>query len=157
MPKYHQIGESFDNDNRPSVFQLVVEDHIQFVNPKTYGIKEEFITPTEYFVTSGDAIQKSKVLEHDLWKLAAHLRQQVIERLIQENKCSLKKAREQYKKGKGPIRPKRLRDYEKAVWAAAGQARRLINLLEKARGEACFLETEWDDHCLTVIPKNPRR
>lgn len=157
MSEYHQIGAPFAADERPSVFQLVIEDHIKFVNPKTYGIREEFINPREYFVTSGDAIQKAKILERDLWRLASNLRQKVIERLMQEGNLTVAKARERYKKGKGPQRPKKLKDYEKAVWAAAGQARKLINLLEKARGDACFFETEWDDHCLLCIPKNPRR
>lgn len=157
MANFHLIGDAFDEDSRPQVFQLVVEDHVKFVNPKTYGIKEEFIDPHDYFITSGDAIQKAKILERDLWGLASRLRQRVVELIMKEKNISAAKARERYKKGHGPQRPKKLKDYEKAVWAAAGQARRLINNLKKARGDACFLETEWDDHRLLCIPKNPRR
>lgn len=157
MSDFHLIGQSFDEDDRPSVFQLIIEDHVKFVNPKSYGIREEHINPRDYFVTSGDAIQKTKVLEKDLWRLASYLRQKVIERMMAESKISVSKARERYKKGKGPVKPKKLREYEKAIWVAAGQARKLINKLEKAKGEACFFETEWDDHRLLCIPKNPRR
>ena len=32
----------------------------------------------------------------------------------------------------------------------------LLNKLIEARGDDCFLETEWDSHRLFVIPKNPR-
>lgn len=151
------IGEEFEDHNRPHVFQLELADHIQFVNPKKYGIKEEYVDPHEYFITSGDAIQKAKVLEKDLWALASRLRKRVIELMMKEKKISAAKARERYKKGYGPKRPKRLKEYEAAVWAAAGQARSLINKLKKARGDACFLETEWDDHKLFCIPKNPRK
>jgi len=153
----HLIGDPFDEEDRPSVFQLIIEDHIKFVNPKSFGIREQSINPRDYFITSGDAIQKAKVLEKELWKLASRLRQRVIELMMAESKISIVKAREQYKKGKGPIKPKKLRNYEKAVWVAAGQAVKLRNKLKKARGDACFFETEWDDHRLLCIPKNPRR
>jgi hypothetical protein len=157
MSDFHLIGDPFDEESRPSVFQLIIDDHIKFVNPKSFGIREQSINPRDYFITSGDAIQKTKVLEKELWKLASRLRQRVIDQMMTESKISITKARDRYKKGKGPKRPKKLRDYEKAVWAAAGQARSLINKLKKARGDACFFETEWDDHRLLCIPKNPRR
>ena len=156
MAAYHIIGEPFDTDNKPSVFQLIVQDHVDFVHPKKYGIKEEFVDPNEYFVTSGDAVEKAKVLERDLWRLAGKLRSRVIELLIKEGN-SKTKAMEKYRKGKGPKKPKKLRDYEKAVWIAAGQARRLVHKLKKAKGVDCFFETEWDNHCLLCIPKNPRK
>lgn len=156
MP-YHLIGEPFDADNKPSVFQLVIQDHVDFVHPKKYGIKEDFVDPNEYFVTSGDAVEKAKILERDLWQLAGQLRSRIIDLLMKEYKCSKSKAQEKYRKGKGPKKPKKLRDYEKAVWTAAGQARKLVNLLAKAKGDDCFFETEWDNHCLLCIPKNPRK
>ena len=154
---YHLIGESFEPDEKPSVFQLKVEDHVDFVHPRKYGIKEDYVDPNEYFVTSGDAVEKAKILERDLWQLAGRLRSRVIELMMIEGKCSRAKAQERYRKGKGPKRPKKLRDYEKAVWTAAGQARKLLHLLKKAKGDDCFFETEWDNHCLLCIPKNPRK
>ena len=36
-------------------------------------------------------------------------------------------------------------------------AKILLEYLKEAKGEDCFLETEWDDHNLLCIPKNPRR
>lgn len=157
MGYIHPIGESFSEKNRPQTFELVLDDHIQAVHPKTFGIKEEFIDPRRYFITSGDAIQKARVLEQDLWQLAARLRKRVIEQIQREHRITQQEARKRYNDGCGTQRPKRLRDYEQAIWTKAGHARRLMNQLKKARGDNCFLETEWDDHRLLCIPKNPRR
>jgi len=155
MGQYHLIGEPFES--KPPVFQLIVEDHVDFVHPKKYGVKEEFVDPNEYFVTSGDAVEKAKVMERDLWQLAGKLRTKVIERIMAESRCTKVKALEKYRKGHGPSKPKKLREYEKAVWVAAGQARKFVHLLKKIKGEDCFFETEWDTHCLLCIPKNPRK
>jgi hypothetical protein len=157
MPNYHKIGEPFEADDKPAVFQLIIEDHVDFVHPKKYGIRESFVDPKEYFVTSGDAVEKAKILERDLWKLAGRLRSRVIETIAKECKCTTANARKKYSNGTRTKKPKRLCDYEKAVWVAAGQARRLVRLLEKAKGVDCFFETEWDNHCLLCIPKNPRK
>jgi len=32
----------------------------------------------------------------------------------------------------------------------------LLRRLREARGTDCFLETEWDDHKLLCVAKNPR-
>ena len=157
MSDYHKIGEPFDAENKPAVFQLIIEDHVDFVRPKKFGIKENSIDPNEYFVTSGDAVEKAKVLERHLWRLAGQLRSRVVQIVSKENKCSIAEAREKYRDGVGPKKPKKLRDFEKAVWVAAGQARKLVHLLKKAKGIDCFFETEWDNHCLLCIPKNPRK
>lgn len=46
---------------------------------------------------------------------------------------------------------------EKDLWYAAGQARKLKNLLKVAREKAVYLETEWNnDHHLILKRKNPR-
>lgn len=131
MADYHKIGEDFTD--RPHQFELILSDHIDNINPKDYGLKEDIISidPDMYFITSGDAIQKTMKLERDLWKLAGQLRKEY---------------------GK----TKKYAPYVKAVWKAAGQARSLKLKLEKAREDDCFLETEWRNHQLICIPKNPR-
>lgn len=45
---------------------------------------------------------------------------------------------------------------EKDIWLMAGKARKLRNLLKKARGPAVYLETEWNDSRLLLKRKNPR-
>ena len=121
-----RIGKRI-HDPPPTVFELVVEDYLPFIDPKVFGIKAESINPFDYFVTSGDAVEKAKVLERDYWKLAGRIRQ-----------AKVSKA------------------YETAMWKAAGQARKMLNALKEAKGENTFLETEWVDHCLILMTKNPR-
>jgi hypothetical protein len=69
---------------------------------------------------------------------------------------------------KGPIDPKtyfvtsgeavrKAEQLEKDLWYAAGQARKLKNLLKVAREKAVYLETEWNaDARLILKRKNPR-
>jgi hypothetical protein len=73
-----------------------------------------------------------------------------------EFECSNYEAQRMFADGVRPSKPERFHEYEAAIWRAAGNSRRLLNLLQKAKGENCFLETEWDNHRLLCIPKNPR-
>lgn len=155
-----KIGEPIP-EPPPSVFELVVEDHVAFVNPKSYGLSSagdlaDCINPADYFVTSGDAVEKAKILEKDIWHLAGELRKRSYALLEKEHGCTSAKAQALFRDGVRPSRPKRFHEYESAVWKAAGQARKLLNALQKAKGENCFLETEWESHKLLCIPKNPR-
>ena len=153
---FHKVGDPIPED-RPAVFQLIIQDIVDNVKPKSFGISsEKGIDPNMYFVTSGDAVEKAKVLQKDMWQYAGQVRKRCLEIIATENKCSAAKAQALYRKGKRPKKPKRFGDYESAVWKAAGQCRRLVNLLTQAKGNDCFLETEWDDHKLLCIPKNPR-
>jgi len=131
--KMGKVGEPIVG-NRPSVFELIVSEHILRVDPKEFGVECESIDPNDYFVTSGDAVEKAKALERELWQLAGQIR---------KGCCT--------KGGK-----KAVQKYEKAVWKSAGNARSMVNKLKEARDDACFLETEWDSHKLLCIPKNPR-
>lgn len=152
-----KVGEPIGED-RPSVFELTLEDHIQYVNPASFGLcGVDSINPADYFVTSGDAVEKAKVLERELWDLAGALRKKAYALIEEEYRCTPSEAQFKYRKGVRPSNPKRFGDYESAIWKAAGQARRLLNALKQARGDNCFLETEWDNHRLLCIPKNPRK
>jgi hypothetical protein len=131
--KMGRVGELIVGD-RPSVFELVIDDHILHVDPNKFGVECESINPKDYFVTSGDAVEKAKALERELWQLAGRVR----------GGCCTKGGK------------KAVGKYEKAIWKEAGQARSMVNKLKEARDDACFLETEWDRHKLLCIPKNPR-
>lgn len=141
----------------PSVFELVVSDHIPLVSPADYGLDREGINPNDYFVTSGDAVEKARVLSNDLWQLAGALRKELFQLIAAENGCDNVQAQALFRSGVFPKPPSRFHEYEAAVWKAAGQARKMLNALQAAKGVNCFLETEWDSHRLLCIPKNPRK
>lgn len=129
-----EVAEEF-TDPPSSVFKLDIYKHIPFVNPEDYKLKDvNSIDPHKYFITSGDAVEKTRVMERDLWDLASELR-----RLIK-------------------TRPE-IKEYEKKVWSAAGKARALLNRLTRIKliCDALFLETEWSDHVLYLLAKNPRK
>ena len=56
--------------------------------------------------------------------------------------------------GEATIKARRL---EKDLFAMAGKARRLSNLLKKLKGENVYLETTWQDGRLLLKAKNPRK
>jgi hypothetical protein len=100
---YGRIGDPIGKP-RPAVFELVVEDHVS---------RAGAVDPRDYFITSGDAVAKARILAKDL-ESEGHP-------------------------------------------AEAQRARLLVLALEAARGDAIFLEIEYDpDHRLLCIPKNPR-
>ena len=153
----HKIGDPI-GDDPPSVFELIIKDHVAFVNPKTYRLsKTDSINPADYFITSGDAVEKARILERDLWNLAGAIRKRVYGIIEKEQKCTHVEAQVKWRKGIRPIKPRRLPEYENAIWKAAGQARKLVVALLTAKGVDIFLETEWNNHKLLCIPKNPRK
>ncbi len=154
--QYPKIGEEIGNPP-PSVFELVINDHVPWVNPADYGVGIAGINPQDYFVTSGDAVEKAKVLDRDLWRLAGELRKEMFRLIAEEQGCDQMKAQDLFRAGTRLSNPPRFHEYEAEVWRAAGQSRKLINALKNAKGVNCFLETEWDCHKLLCIPKNPRR
>lgn len=124
----HKIGEKFTS--RPDAFRLIVNDHITFVDPARYNLKNvTIIDPNRYFITSGDAVEKTKVL-------LKHYQQLVIE-LESANDGTLT-------------------EYLNATKIASQQCEVLLQHLKDAKGDNCFLEIEWDCHVLRCVPKNPR-
>lgn len=153
-----QIPRIGEVHSEPCAFyHLILEDHVEYVDPSSFGLTEEYVNPADYFITSGDAVQKAKVLERDLWHLAGELRKKSYAIICKEQKCDHQKAVSLYSEGTRPKSPKKFKEYEAAVWKAAGASRKLLNSLIKARGTNIFLETEWNQHKLLVIPKNPRK
>ncbi len=115
--------------------ELFVSDFLQIMDPPRQFDLELF-DPTSYYVTSGDAIQKAKYLSTLMWKYAGTARKQ-LSQMKTKSKASV--------------------EFEKMCWKNAGACNKMIHALKRVRGDAVFLETEWnDEHKLLCIPKNPR-
>jgi hypothetical protein len=123
-----KVGDAM-TDPLPPVFELVIEEHVKWVNPQDYGIAQKGVNPADYFITSGDAVEKVRILERDL-----------------------RRAAEKVTKNVGQWSA-----YTKALGKAAKDAAKLLEALKRVRGGSIFLETEWSNHKLLVIPKNPRK
>ena len=157
MADYVKIGEKYDL--RPAVFELVVYDHVPFVNPLSYGLtaKEyKVVDPAQYYVTSGDAVEKAKILKRDMMALVEDVKMLSCQFLMKELQVDKAKALLEYSSGVRPTKPKKFEEYENDVQSAAQSVKRMLKALIKAKGDDCFLETEWDGHQLLCIPKNPR-
>ena len=120
---YFVLGEPYDKAAKNRVFLLDIYKHVDFIRAADFGETEE-LDPRQYFVTSGDAVQKSLYM------------------LKQFDALSNKKLSKKYKT---------------AIKNNIKKINRLIELLIEARGSDCFLETEWENHLLKCVPKNPRR
>lgn len=148
------MDEELPNDD---VFILDVEQYVPILDPTKHGMPTaKKFDPNAYFITSGDAVQKSKVLERDLWTYAGYVRKLSCERIAAEKKITYAKAQELHRSGQRPKQPASWVEFEKDVWKAAGAARKLVAKLIQVRGESIFLETEWHNHSLLCIPKDPR-
>lgn len=143
--EYHLIGEPIDTDNWPMVFELRLRDCLPCIDPETFGLPTNTlaIDPYAYFITSGDALAKAIKLEKDIWALASEL---------QKKYARLKKRKGQTTWVFNP----KYRKYIATTWKCAGRCRTMVNRLYEAKGINCFLETEWREQRLIVIPKNPR-
>ena len=153
-----KIGDVY-GEIKPSVFELIVYDHVSAVHPITYGLtSKEYpeIDPAKYFVTSGDAVEKAKVLEKDYKNCVKILKSLACELLMRQESIDYKTALKKYSDGVRPKKPKRFADYDKDLQLAAKSSKKMLDALLAAKGEDCFLETEWDGHRLLCIPKNPR-
>lgn len=153
--EYHLLGTPI-LDEHPTVFELVMEQHVQFVDPVKYGLHIESVDPNDYFVTSGDAIQKTIYMSYQIKNLADKINQACIER--EWNKID----RLDTSNTIHPIRlnesnMSQLQEYRRDLMVNYAKSLRLIELLTEAKGSYVFLETEWNNHRLLCIPKNPRK
>lgn len=152
-----KIGE----DVTANIYHLDLDDLIPYVDPSDYDLTNvPTIKPSDYFITSGEAVDKANIMAKEIWELAGNLRKEAYNKIMEWKKCKYQEAMKLYKENKfqGP-RGKEIKnfiEYEKAMWKCAGSAKKLVNNLIKARGQNHFLETEWQNHNLYVIPKNPR-
>jgi hypothetical protein len=154
---YHLIGEPFGNE-LPQVYELRIDDHVQYINPEDYGLKgEQFIKPSDYFITSGDAIEKTRILYRDLHDLANSLKDKCINAIVEDSQCTSEKAQKTYDRGVPNKKWSKLQEYATEVARVAIDGSILLHELIKAKGPNVFLETEWNSHHLLCIPKNPRK
>jgi hypothetical protein len=116
-------------------FILDVRFYIDILRPKDYFIFREDFDPNTYFITSGDAIKKTHVMIEDLQQYEIGI-SECITTMETYSDTEL--------------------ELITVIKNATVAAKQLLTDLETAKGENCFLETEWDSHLLYVVPKNPR-
>ena len=117
-------------------FILETSVYIDIVRPKSNFVFIEDFDPSTYFVTSGDAIEKTKSLKQALAEYKTDV-QRSIEILNYYTDPEL--------------------ELLNIIDAAMQGCDKMLEDLYIAKGENCFLETEWEAHTLCVVPKNPRR
>lgn len=117
-------------------FILDVGIYVDIIHPKLNFVFIEDFDPSTYFITSGDAIEKTKSLCKDLTEYKTDVLK-TIQTLNFFTDSEL--------------------DLLSTIDKAIENSSRLLNDLYVAKGENCFLETEWESHEQKVIPKNPRR
>ena len=110
------------------------------------------IDPKTYFVTSGEAVTKSTVLEEDLWKCYNSIIKIIIELFEDESVSPL----ESLRLNKLAKFDTKLQQCLLTCWKSACQARFLTIHLTEARGTHLFLETDLQDGNIICYPKNPR-
>lgn len=134
MPEIPVLGK--ENVVSPvDSFILDITQYLDVIRPRDFFIFREDFDPHTYFITSGDAINKALMLITDLKLFKSHI-QECINVQLTYTKVEL--------------------DFISTIDTAIESANRLLNDLFIAKGENCFLETEWENHKLYVVPKNPR-
>ena len=134
QPVASKLDDDDDDDASTTAYELVVCNHVPLIDPKKYGIRDiKAVDPNDYFITSGDAVVKATHLQRDLCSAA-------------------NKAGTRFKGSKN----KKHQKFQADIRKAASQAKKLLNTLKEIRGKHIFLETDWKDHHLYCIPKDPR-
>jgi hypothetical protein len=105
------------------------------IHPRTYHIEYEDWNPSSYFITSGDALEKSKAMLSDFKQYERDIKHSIkILNGSETEGCALID----------------LLDKTRT------KLETLVVDLNHAKGQNSFLETEWDSHRLLVLVKNPR-
>lgn len=131
MADYPRIGRKVEGET-DEVYELIISDFVTPLIPPA-GSKLDAVTPADYFITSGDAIQKTDQLYRDIAGFGRRLQQ-----AIQEESD-----------------PK-LRELDNQCTKELQGALNMRKALETSRGSSVFMETEWEQGKLLCIPKNPR-
>jgi len=136
---------------KPRGYIFTIDKWVYPLNIKHKSINKS-IDPKKYFVTSGEAVTKSTVLENDLWEIYKQLLKLTIEIFEDEDLEALYS-----------LRINMLSKFDKQLqkcllecWKSSCQARYLTIHLTEARGTHLFLETDWQDGDIVCYPKNPR-
>ena len=117
-------------DGVPEVFELRISDYIMPITPPRELSLPKF-DPNRYYITSGDAIQKTLQLIEEMEEIRTPINSIV-----------------------DPPLP--VQEFITKLSNAIDAAHRMMTDLAKARGTALFLETEWAQNVLICMPKNPR-
>jgi hypothetical protein len=117
------------------MYELNLSDYLLALIPPPFLDVKKF-DPAIYFITSGDAIQKSFKLRDDLRIYILDIRRNV--RHVDKRYAKIAKV------------------FEAKCLKAMAMIRRMIKDIYKARGDAVFMETEWLDGKIICCPKNPR-
>lgn len=156
MSEYHIIGTPISKGDDPPVFELIIDSHVNHIDPKLFNVDEESINPADFFVTSGDAIQKTKYLKQCFEKLALVLKEKCL-LLISEEEKNQEKVLNIFNKNLPDEEWSHTQSYYNAINKNISKTAELVRLLEEAKGSNVFMETEWNNHHLLCIPKNPRK
>ena len=168
MSDYVLIGEPADSPH--AVFELRIWDHLNKIDPTEFGVSDvPSLNPANYYVTSGDAISKTKQLVKDLKELLAKLKSKSPKgfaasdddmKCVCGKLCTSKSGVTLHQKACVGYQNRQTNEayhrYEEAVALCYEKAQILHVKLQDAKGPHCFLETEWVDHVLKLVPKDPR-
>lgn len=146
MSEYHKIGDIITGDH-PAVFQLDLYDLVGTIKAADYNIDATDIDPRIYYVTSGDAISKTLYMQKDINRIYS----QYTSKLYDMSEKSFVESKKISPQDGG------LYEYVSAIKSMLLSIERLLSHLYIARSDNCFLETEWENHTLLCIPKNPRK
>lgn len=134
MPEIPVLGK--ENVVSPvDSFILDITHYLDVIRPRDYFIFREDFDPNTYFITSGDAINKTIMLIADLELFKSHIQECINVHLTYTTPEI---------------------EFISTIDTAIKNANKLLDDLYTAKGENCFLETEWENHRLYVVPKNPR-
>ncbi len=145
MSEYHKIGDIITGDH-PAVFQLDLYDLVGIIKASDYKVDAVDIDPRIYYVTSGDAISKTIYMQKMIRSI--HL-------TYSNELCN--KEQELTSEVQEVLMENGLKDYVSALNVMLSKIDQLLSHLYVARSDNCFLETEWENHTLLCIPKNPRK
>lgn len=155
VPKLHDLKVY---DPKILIIELDLTEYFENAPPVPKDLdKAAIFIPRNYFITSGEAIEKTKYMLIDLSNKMAHLLDVILKSIMGAIRDKKAVALAHFKAGKSL--PKSMipyKTYYDYIVTSKKDARNLLMILKKFRGKNCFLETEWDSHRLLCISKNPR-
>lgn len=136
---------------KPKGYMFNINEWVDVLNIEFNG-ERYFIDPRSYFITSGEAVIKTDVLEHELWTVYKKILSAAISLFEDEDMDPLQSLRSNklYKIDAN------LQHCLSSCFKCACQARHLSIHLIQARGNNLFLETDWLEGNIICYPKNPR-
>jgi hypothetical protein len=155
VPKLHEL-ETFEP--KQLIMELDIWHYFERPPCKPENLtKEELFNPEYYFITSGEAIEKTNFMLIDIDDKLKKIQEIMIKLIMGINNLSRVEAIKLLKSNKKlPKNVQIYKTYYDYVTECKHTAKELVLILRRFRGKNCFLETEWDSHRLLCISKNPR-